>query len=303
MQASPVVFLSASEQARRPVRGAVRDIIEGIRLWPLWGTMGWLDIRQRYSRSVVGPFWVTLTLAAFVLGLGVTYGALFRVPLREYLPYLTIGMVIWTLISTFLAEGCSVFIAGQGAIKQMPAPLAVHVYRLIWRALIIFAHNAIIIAAVLAFYPEYGIWGVVPALAGLVIVCLNGVGFAVTLGTLSARFRDIPPLMTNVVQTVVFITPVLWKAESLQQRAWIAYYNPFYHLIEIVRAPLLGTVPVESWLFAAALLDAICSGVSGGATGSLIWPAAGTARAIATTTAIVTGDVNARIRTPGSGRP
>lgn len=251
LAASPVLLLSAADQARAPLAAAIRDVVEGLRLVSLWGTMAWLDVRQRYSRSVMGPFWVTLTLAAFVGGLGVTYGALFRIPLREYLPYLTIGMVVWTLVSTFLVDGCNVFIAAQTAIKQMPAPLTVHVFRLIWRALIIFAHNVIIVAIVLAFYPENLLAGLIPSILGLAILCVNGVGFAVTLGTLAARFRDIPPLMTNVVQTLFFVTPVLWRAENLGDRSAIALFNPFYHLIEIVRAPLLGgPFPVLSWTVA-----------------------------------------------------
>lgn len=251
MATSPVLVLSASEQARAPIAAAVRDVVVGARLATLWGTMGWLDIRQRYSRSVMGPFWVTLTLAAFVGGLGVTYGALFRIPLDQYLPYLTIGMVVWTLISTFLLDGCNVFIAAQVAIKQMPAPLTVHVYRLIWRALIIFAHNALIIAVVLLFYPAHAASGLVPALLGLAVLCVNGFGFALTLGTIATRFRDIPPLMTNLVQTLFFVTPVLWKAENLGDRGAIALGNPFFHLIELVRAPLVGApLPALSWAVA-----------------------------------------------------
>ncbi|MDB5589608.1 ABC transporter permease [Enterovirga sp.] len=254
MASSPVLDLSASEQARAPLAAAVRDVVGGAREVQLWGTMGWLDIRQRYSRSVMGPFWVTLTLAAFVAGLGVTYGALFRIPLAEYLPYLTVGMVVWTLISTLLIDGCNVFIAATVAIKQMPAPLTVHVYRLIWRGLIIFGHNAIIIAAVLLLQPANALMGLLPSLLGLLVVCLNGIGFALTLGTLAARFRDIPPLMTNVVQMMFFITPVLWTADTLGDRKWIALANPFFHLIEIVRAPLIGApFPALSWSFALGL--------------------------------------------------
>lgn len=253
MLKSPVLEISAIEQARAPVSAAVRDLVRGIERAELWGTMGWLDIRQRYSRSVMGPFWVTLSLGAFVAGIGATYGALFRMPMADYLPYLTIGMVVWTLLSSFLVEGCRVFIDAQAAIKQMPAPISVHVYRLSWRSLIVFGHNAIIIVVVLlATQPMHLLTGIVPALLGLTLTVVTGACFALTLGTLSARFRDIPPLMTNVVQMMFFVTPILWRASDLGDRSGIALWNPIYHLIEIVRAPLLGSLPTATnW--AAAL--------------------------------------------------
>jgi ABC-2 type transport system permease protein/lipopolysaccharide transport system permease protein len=82
---------------------------------------------------------------------------------------------------------------------------------------------------------------------------LNGLGFAFLFGTLSARFRDIPPLMTNVMQTLFFITPVIWHTNSLRGALTIADWNPFYHLIQIVRAPLLGEViEPRTWLLAMA---------------------------------------------------
>lgn len=252
MPASPVLVLSADDQRRRPFRHGWRDVTGALPLVELWGAMGWFDITQRYSRSVIGPFWLTLSLAGFVAGLGVTYGTLFKIPLDEFLPYLTVGMVVWTFISTMIVDGCSVFVTAQVAIKQMPAPLSIHVYRIVWRTLVILGHNAIIVVLVMLPHPWRFLTGALPALLGMVIVTLNGVGFALLLGTLGARFRDLPPLMTNITSLLFFITPVLWRADHLGERQWIALANPIYHLIEIVRAPLLGGhASALTWLVVA----------------------------------------------------
>ena len=252
MSSSPLLVLSADDQRRRPYRHAFRDVAKGLPLLELWGAMGWFDITQRYSRSVIGPFWLTLSLAGFVAGLGVTYGALFNVPLSEFLPYLTIGMVVWTFIATLIVDGCSVFVTAQVAIKQMPAPLSIHVYRVVWRTIVILGHNAIIMLLVMLPQPWHLVVGAIPALLGMALVTLNGVGFALLLGTLGARFRDLPPLMTNFTSLLFFVTPVLWHVDRLGQRSWIATANPIYHLIEIVRAPLLGSsVAPLTWLVVA----------------------------------------------------
>lgn len=235
-----------------PLRSTLEDLVQGLRMVDLWGTLGWLDIRQRYRRSVIGPFWVTLSLAAFVLGLGVTYGALFQMPLTDYLPYLCIGIVVWTLLSSFIIEGCVAFTGAEAAIKQVPAPLSVHVYRMVWRSVVTFLHNAVIVVLVLVFFGINPGWDGFVSLLGALIVILNGVAFALLFGTLSARFRDIPPLMGNFIQTLFFVTPVIWHADNLKERQIIAEWNPFFHLIEIVRAPLLeGIPPVGTWIIVA----------------------------------------------------
>lgn len=253
MRLPSVLVHDAAEQVGVPLGSALRDLAKGVGFVELWGTMGWLDVRQRYSRSVMGPFWVTLSLAAFVLGLGVTYGALFRVPLEEYLPYLTVGMVVWTLLSGILIEGCAVFTSAEAAIKQLPAPLSVHVFRLVWRSLIIFGHNVLIVVAVLAWFGINPGAAGLAAIPGLALIVLNGAGFALIFGTLSARFRDIPPLMANLVQMLFFVTPVLWRVESIGDRALIATLNPFYYLVEIVRSPLVGhPLPEGAWAVSLA---------------------------------------------------
>ncbi|MEX6509177.1 ABC transporter permease [Jiella sp. M17.18] len=253
------VHYDAASYRQSPIRSTLADLFAGLKLVELWGTMGWLDMRQRYRRSIMGPFWVTLSLAAFVGGLGITYGALFNMPLQEYLPYLSVGIVVWTLISGFLMEGCGTFTDAEAAIKQMPAPLSVHVFRLIWRSLIIFLHNVIIIVLVLIIFGINPGWAGLMSLVGLGVVVINGAAFGLLLGTLSARFRDIPPLMSNVVQTLFFVTPVIWRADNLQARKVIADWNPLYHLIELVRAPILTGFPTAvNWEFSLLFTAVNC---------------------------------------------
>ena len=235
-------------------REALTDLREGLIQWPLWFTIAWMDARQRYRRSLIGPFWITASLAIFVTGLSVVYSALFRMELSAYIPYLGTGIIVWTTISTLLAEGCTTFISAERAIKQIPVPISIHVYRMVWRNLIIFLHNIVIYLVIVAVF---GVpVGVVTFLAtlGMVLVLLNGVGFGLILGILSARFRDIPLIVTNMIQLVFFATPILWRADSLPpDRAWVVLANPFHYLIDIVREPLLGEVPaLATWLVAAA---------------------------------------------------
>jgi ABC-2 type transport system permease protein/lipopolysaccharide transport system permease protein len=72
---------------------------------------------------------------------------------------------------------------------------------------------------------------------------------ALFLGLLSARFRDVPLIIGSIVQVLFFLTPVIWRPEMLPDRALFLQLNPFYHMVEILRAPLLGSAPsMESWI-------------------------------------------------------
>jgi ABC-2 type transport system permease protein/lipopolysaccharide transport system permease protein len=205
--------------------------------------MGLHDIRQRYRRSIIGPFWITLSMGIMVGALGLLYGTIFKQDMHDYLPFLAAGFIFWGLISSMITDGTRVFIGAEGLIRQLPAPLSVHVYRLLWSNLITFAHNVAIFVVVALWYGINPGWNVLLVLPALGLLFLNGFWLALLLGLLSARFRDIPLVVASVVQVVFFVTPVIWKANMLPGRALILDLNPFYHLIEVLRAPLLGHVP------------------------------------------------------------
>ncbi len=233
---------------------ALRDLAEGLAHWPLWGLMGWQDIKQRYRRSVLGPFWLTLSMGILVGSLGVLYGVLFGVPIDDYLPFLALGFLGWGLISGIINEGCTVFIESEHLIKQVKLPFSAFVFRLIWRHLIVFAHNFVIYLVVAV---AFGIWPGAAGLLllpGLVLVAVNAVWISLLFGMICARFRDVPQIVTSLLQVAFFLTPIIWMPELLGNRIAFVYVNPFFHFVELLRAPLLGQVPTPlTWavVFAA----------------------------------------------------
>ena len=70
----------------------------------------------------------------------------------------------------------------------------------------------------------------------------DGARVSLTIGMVSARFRDIPRIIASLAEVVFLITPIIWTPDLLGPRIYLAYGNPFFHMIEIVRAPLLGHV-------------------------------------------------------------
>jgi homopolymeric O-antigen transport system permease protein len=239
----------------RQGKRALTDLAEGLSSWQLWASLGWDDIRQRYARSVLGPFWLTLSMAILVFSLGFMYGNLFGTPVPEYLPYIGTGFIIWGFISTCINEGCGTFYLAAPTIKQLPGPLSIYAFRVVWRILIVFMHNITIYLAILVYFWIWpGLGNLILAALGLIILCLNGVWVSLFLGILSARFRDIPPIVASLVQVAFFLTPILWRADQLPGRAAIVAYNPLLYYVEIVRQPLLGNVPpLSNWAIVLSL--------------------------------------------------
>jgi lipopolysaccharide transport system permease protein len=242
---------------------ALIDFTSGFALWPLWVRLGWNDILQRYRRSLLGPFWLTASMAIMVIALGIVYSEIFNTPIREFLPFLCVGLLVWNFLSSFLVEGGALFIGAESYIKQIRLPYSVYVYRSSWSKLVIFIHNFGIYFGVLLYFQ---IWpGAVALLAipGLFLVLANGALATLSIGMVSARFRDVPQIVNSIVQIVFFVTPIMWKPELLQNRSYVVEFNPFFHLIEVVRAPLLGTMPSRNNYFAVLLITLINLAVSG----------------------------------------
>ncbi|WP_199030306.1 ABC transporter permease [Ralstonia sp. ASV6] len=233
------------------------DLLMGVCAGRIWGTLGWHDIKQRYRRSVIGPFWFTLSTALMVVVLGALYSTLLNQEIRDYLPYLAVGLVIWQYLGTVANEGCMAFIGSAYLIKQMRIPLSIHVCRIAWRNFAILLHSLPVVVILLVGFGRWPKWEFLLVPLGLGLLLLHGIWVGVTLGILCARFRDIPPIVANLIQIVFFFTPVMWSPEILKGRAWIAEYNPLYHLIETVRAPITGRpIQWESWVWSLGLLMA-----------------------------------------------
>lgn len=222
------------------------DIIKGLGMHKLWRLMAWYDIRARYRGSVLGPIWITLSLAIFIGALGFVYSTLFKVPLEKHMPYIATGMVAWTFVSTSLLEGSKVFVDNNQVIKGVGMPFSVHVYRLVAKNLIIFTHNLPIVIFVLAVFPIGFSWINLLSIPFILILTFNSIWVAIVLGIINARYRDVDQLMVNLTQVIFFLTPIFWFPDMLVgRRAIIADANILYHFVQVIREPLLGRFPAE----------------------------------------------------------
>ena len=227
-----------------------RDILQSLQKWRFWLYLGWNDIVKLYRRSFIGPVWISLNSAIFIVAFGLVGAQLFKLPIQEYLPYFCTGHILFSFLSTLINEGCQTFISADAFMKQTPTPKLAFVLRVVWRNTLMLAHNFAVIIAVLAWSGRLSQVSWLSFIAATVITLFSASLVVAIFGALSARFRDIPLIVTSLMQISFFVTPVMWKSEQLTERAqsWIVHLNPLAAFLDIMRAPLLGqSATLQSW--------------------------------------------------------
>lgn len=208
-----------------------------------WIQLGGIDIASRYRRSFLGAFWIVLVNSLTIIAIGLVYSSLFGIELQSYFPFLVVGYIFWLWISASLLEMTSSLTAYRYIlINNAVDPIAVFA-RVYARNLIILVHNIPILIVVLALYgPELSLINflVLPNFLIIGSVIFLGSGM---LAFFAARFQDVQHLITASIGVLFLITPIIWSPEILTERAYIASVNPLTHVIELLRAPLLGRVP------------------------------------------------------------
>jgi ABC-type polysaccharide/polyol phosphate export permease len=194
-------------------------------------------------------------MGAFILLLGIIYSRLFHMQIETYMPYLSVGFIVWGFMSTAANDSCIAFTDTSRIIKQIKLPYEVYVLRVVWRNFIIFLHTIVLyipMAIVFKIEPKFATLLVIP---GLILVIANLIWLTTVVAILSTRFRDIQPIVGTVIQLGMFATPIMWPISSLGDARIVAEINPVYHLIEVTRAPLLGEMPsLWSWLVAIGMV-------------------------------------------------
>jgi ABC-type polysaccharide/polyol phosphate export permease len=235
------------------------DVVRGVQAWHIWLQLGARDVTERYRRTILGPWWMTLSALIFVASLGLVYSMIFGVPIGTYLPYLAAGVFAWQYLTSFLVEPATVYPQSSGYILNFPSPLSVFLLRVPTRNSIILFHNLLawLAMCVVLRYPLSAT--ALLTLPGVLLVTWALVPAGVLVAAMCARFRDLAVAIGLGAQLLFFVSPVMWSADQIpQEYAWIIRLNPLVPLLNLIRQPLLGEVPaVTTWLAAIVMGTAI----------------------------------------------
>ena len=229
-----------------------KDILQALKNINLPIYLAKSDVRQRYRRSTLGPFWITLSTGIMIASIGLIFGNIFKSPMEEFLPFLASGLIFWSFISTVIIDSTTVFTRSEAIIKQLPLPLFSHVERLIARNSLILLHNLIILPVVYLVLHKGVNWFVLLSIFGYILLISNLAWMSLLIGIICTRYRDLVQIVTSLLQVVFYVTPIIWMPELLPERAsaMVLEANPFFHFLQVVRVPLLGGCPsLSNWIF------------------------------------------------------
>lgn len=244
---------------------AAVDLKDGMQLWRLIWTLGLSDIKLRYRGSALGPFWLTISMGVQVAAMAFLYADLLHTNIRTYLPYLTISIVLWGYISTLISDGCICFSQSDSLIKGTRMPFTVHAARSVVRNTIILAHNLVVVVVVFAVMDVHESLYSLVAIPAFALWVIDGFAISLLFGAFCARFRDVPQIIMSIMQIAFFVTPIMWYANILAKHPeadLLIRLNPFFYLLEVLRAPLLGTPLTIVMILKAVIISAIIVGAS-----------------------------------------
>lgn len=222
---------------------AIEDIKKGFLQYRVWLHLGWVEVKQRYRRSIIGPWWISISMTIFILMMGIVFSRLFNQGLKEYIPFFTAGFLFWTFISSSAIEAADIFNINSGFIKQVKLPFSLYVFKHMIRQLICLMHNFavyVLVCFVFKFFPGLNFFYVLP---GFLLFTLNIYWICFTIAIVCARYRDMVPLINSCIQIAFFVTPISWMPKLLSENSLILKMNPLVYLLELVRDPLLGKTP------------------------------------------------------------
>lgn len=220
------------------------EMLRGFADWRRWAWLGWNDVRLANRRSLLGMWWPTLSIGIFVFGVGLLFASVLDRDVSSFLPYVALGWTAWNLISNGVVQGTLCFINAKHVLLEAVLPVNAVPLRALVKLALNYVLSLLVVVAVFFYVQRPVGWEALLILPGLIVNLLTLHGAMLLLGILATRVRDIQMLVEAGMRLAFFLTPIIWMpTATTQERNALIDYNPFYYMIEIMRAPVLGELP------------------------------------------------------------
>jgi len=201
--------------------------------------LAWFEIKVKYTRSTLGPFWITLSMIILIGGLSFVFVSLWAIPLQRTMPWIALGIIIWNYISSYLDEASTLFIDGR-ILNMKISPLKLITINM-FKHLIILLHNSVVIIAVIIFFDLKITDNYFYLIFSFIIIIINSISFGILFGFLCCRYRDFILIFRNLIYLIFLMTPIFWMPDILKgNRMILADVNIVYQVIQSIRDPILG---------------------------------------------------------------
>lgn len=201
------------------------------------------EVKQKYQRSILGSFWITLNMFITLLMLGFVFSSVFKIQIYHYLPYVYCGLLSWGFISSVINDSTQIYLSGN--LKYFNFNIYYLQLKVVFKQIIIFIHNLSIYILILIFLNNeiFNFNYFLLIVPGLLIFFLCSIFLVGILAPLCAKYLDFGFMVSNFVYILFLVSPVFWDPSILNGKKMFIQFNPIYHFISIIRDPMLGRLP------------------------------------------------------------
>jgi lipopolysaccharide transport system permease protein len=242
---TPIEDQAAShETVIRPSRGWIAvDWAELIHSHELFYTLVLRDIKIRYKQTVLGVAWAVIQPVFTMIVFTVIFGGMVKVQ-TDGVPYplfALAALVPWTFFTNAVSGAGLSLITQQHLLTKIYFPRLYVPAATVGGFLVDLAIGLALFALLLPYYGFLPGWGLLamPLIVGMTFLAALGLGL--TLAAATVMYRDLRFVIPFALQTLMYVTPVIYKANVLPRPLQLAAsLNPMFGIINAYRASALG---------------------------------------------------------------
>ena len=205
--------------------------------------MVWRDIKVRYKQTALGILWIVLQPFITIIIFSALFGRLLGVPSGgvPYPIFLYVALLPWQYFANSLNRSSTSLVGSAHLITKVYFPrLAIPISGVLG-GLVDFGVAFLVLAALMVYYRVAPTTAVIFLPGFLLLAMLTALGFGLWLSALNVRYRDINHLVPFIVQTWMYLTPVIYSSTLIpEQYRWVLALNPMTGVVEGFRWALLG---------------------------------------------------------------
>jgi lipopolysaccharide transport system permease protein len=236
--------LGSKQTDIKPTKG-----LASLQLGALWDYrelqyyMIWRDIKVRYKQTILGILWIILQPIVTIVIFSALFGNLLGVPSGgvPYPIFLYSALLPWQYFSAALNRASTSMVGSAAIITKVYFPRLVLPISAVLGSLIDFAIAFLVFAALMIYFRITPTVAILLLPGFLFLAMLVALGFGLWFSALNVRYRDVNQLIPFVVQTWLYLTPVIYSTTLLpEDYQWLLGLNPMTGVVEGFRWAILG---------------------------------------------------------------
>lgn len=222
----------------------------------IWYLESIYELKSKYSGSVLGPFWIVMSNLLLIIILSIVFSYTFYSDYKSILPKLAIGLILWNYVSTNIISSCLCLINNNHNILNYNHSYATYIIKSNTTNFFIFLHNVFLIIGIIFYYKIDINMNIYILILTFPLFLINIFFMTYILAIINLRFRDVEQITSSLMMVFFYFTPILWDISLVTDTKFEIFinFNIFYHLLELIRLPLVGQTVSNIHIIICALL-------------------------------------------------